>query len=157
LRCPFCANDNTRVIDSRLAVDGDQVRRRRKCECCGERFTSYEVAELTMPAVVKSDNAREAFDDKKLRGGMLRALEKRPVATEHIESAIIHIKKNILNCANREISSSLLGDIVMNELRQLDAVAYIRFASVYLSFNDLNEFREIIDRLEKDPLYSRTS
>ena len=157
MRCPFCADENTRVIDSRLAVDGDQVRRRRQCECCGERFTSYEVAELTMPAVVKSDNAREAFDDKKLRGGMLRALEKRPVATEHIESAIIHIKKNILNRANREISSSLLGDIVMDELRQLDAVAYIRFASVYLSFNDLNEFREIIDRLEKDPRHTNRS
>jgi transcriptional repressor NrdR len=151
LRCPFCVNEITRVIDSRLAVDGDQVRRRRQCERCGERFTSYEVAELAMPSVVKSDNAREAFSEMKLRGGMLRALEKRPVATENIESSIIHIKKNIRNRATREIASSLLGDIVMDELRKLDAVAYIRFASVYLSFNDLNEFREIINRLEKDP------
>lgn len=139
------------MIDSRLAADGDQVRRRRKCGACGERFTSYEAAELTMPPVVKSDSARETFNEPKLRSGMLRALEKRPVATEEVESAIIRIKKNILSRGEREISSSLLGDIVMDELRALDDVAYIRFASVYLSFNDLNEFREVIDRLEKDP------
>ena len=151
MRCPFCSDLNTRVIDSRLAADGDQVRRRRKCGACGERFTSYEAAELTMPPVVKSDSAREAFNEPKLRGGMLRALEKRPVATEEVESAIIRIKKNILSRGEREISSSLLGDIVMDELRTLDDVAYIRFASVYLSFNDLNEFREVIDRLEKEP------
>ena len=151
MRCPFCSDLNTRVIDSRLAADGDQVRRRRKCAACGERFTSYEAAELTMPPVVKSDSAREAFNETKLRGGMLRALEKRPVATEEVESAIIRIKKNILSRGEREISSSLLGDIVMDELRTLDDVAYIRFASVYLSFNDLNEFREVIDRLEKEP------
>ena len=150
MRCPFCSDINTRVIDSRLAADGDQVRRRRKCAGCGERFTTYEAAELNMPPVVKSDNAREAFSETKLRGGMLRALEKRPVATEEIESAIIRIKKNILSRGEREITSSLLGDIVMDELRKLDDVAYIRFASVYLSFNDLNEFREVIDRLEKD-------
>ncbi len=150
MRCPFCSDISTRVIDSRLAADGDQVRRRRKCAGCGERFTTYEVAELNMPPVVKSNNAREAFSEIKLRGGMLRALEKRPVATEEIESAIIRIKKNILSRGEREITSSLLGDIVMDELRKLDDVAYIRFASVYLSFNDLNEFRELIDRLEKD-------
>lgn len=151
MRCPFCSDLNTRVIDSRLAADGDQVRRRRKCAACGERFTTYEAAELTMPPVVKSDNARESFNETKLRGGMLRALEKRPVATEEVESAIIRIKKNILSRGEREISSILLGDIVMDELRTLDDVAYIRFASVYLSFNDLNEFREVIDRLEKEP------
>ncbi len=151
MRCPFCSDVNTRVIDSRLAADGDQVRRRRKCAGCGERFTSYEAAELTMPPVVKSDDAREAFNETKLRGGMQRALEKRPVATEEVESAIIRIKKTVLSRGDREISSSLLGDIVMDELRKLDDVAYIRFASVYLSFNDLSEFREVIDRLEKEP------
>lgn len=150
MRCPFCSDLNTRVIDSRLAADGDQVRRRRKCGACGERFTSYEAAELTMPTVVKSDNAREAFNEPKLRGGMLRALEKRPVATDEVESAIIRIKKKILSRGEREISSSLMGDFVMDELHKLDDVAYIRFASVYLSFNDLSEFRDVINRLEKE-------
>jgi len=150
LRCPFCSDLNTRVIDSRLAADGDQVRRRRKCGACGERFTTYEAAELTMPPVVKSDNAREAFNEPKLRGGMLRALEKRPVATDEVESAIIRIKKKILSRGEREISSSLMGDFVMDELHKLDDVAYIRFASVYLSFNDLSEFRDVINRLEKE-------
>ena len=150
MRCPFCSDLNTRVIDSRLAADGDQVRRRRKCGACGERFTTYEAAELTMPPVVKSDNAREAFNEPKLRGGMLRALEKRPVATDEVESAIIRIKKKILSRGEREISSSLMGDFVMDELHKLDDVAYIRFASVYLSFNDLSEFRDVINRLEKE-------
>lgn len=151
MHCPFCSNVSTRVIDSRLAADGDQVRRRRKCSDCGERFTSYEAAELSMPPVVKSDHARERFNENKLRSGLLRALEKRPVPTENVESAIIRIKKTILRQADREISSSIIGDIVMDELRQLDDVAYIRFASVYLSFNDLNEFRDVINRLEKEP------
>lgn len=151
MRCPFCSDVNTRVIDSRLAADGEQVRRRRKCAACGERFTSYEAAELSMPPIVKSDNAREAFNEAKLCSGLSRALEKRPVPTEKVESAIIRIKKTILRRADREISSSIIGEIVMDELRKLDDVAYIRFASVYLSFNDLSEFREVIDRLEKEP------
>lgn len=148
MRCPFCGTEDTRVIDSRLASDGDQVRRRRRCKSCDERFTTYEAAELTMPTIVKSDDARQPFQEDKLRGGMMRALEKRPVSTDQVEAALIRIKKKMLALGEREISSALLGELVMEELIALDDVAYIRFASVYLSFNDLSEFSEVIQRLE---------
>jgi transcriptional repressor NrdR len=148
MRCPFCGAEDTRVIDSRLASDGDQVRRRRRCNACDERFTTYEAAELTMPTIVKSDDARQSFQEDKLRGGMQRALEKRPVSTDQVEAALIRIKKRMLALGEREISSALLGELVMEELIALDDVAYIRFASVYLSFNDLSEFSEVIQRLE---------
>ncbi|HRJ52456.1 MAG TPA: transcriptional regulator NrdR [Candidatus Thiothrix moscowensis] len=151
MRCPFCGADDTRVVDSRLANDGDQVRRRRRCVACDERFTTYEVAELTMPRVIKSNDAREPFNDDKLRGGIMRALEKRPVTIEEIEAALSHIRKKILISGEREVPSSMIGELVMDELRGLDEVAYVRFASVYRRFDDIDEFRNMIERLESDP------
>ncbi|RFA27012.1 transcriptional regulator NrdR [Alkalilimnicola ehrlichii] len=149
MRCPFCHAQDTRVIDSRLASEGDQVRRRRECGACGERFTTYENAELIMPRLVKSDGTREPFDERKLRTGMLRALEKRPVATEAVEAAINRIKKRLQASGEREVPSRQLGEWVMDELRELDQVAYVRFASVYRSFEDVSAFREVIEGLEK--------
>lgn len=150
MRCPFCGADDTRVIDSRLANDGDQVRRRRRCESCGERFTTFEVAELTMPRVIKSNNTREPFNEDKLRSGILRALEKRPVTLEQIESALGRIRKKVLISGEREVTSAVIGELALEELRQLDEVAYVRFASVYRRFNDIAEFRQMIERLERD-------
>lgn len=148
MRCPFCHAQDTRVIDSRLASDGDQVRRRRECSACGERFTTYEGAELVMPRLVKSDGIREPFNEQKLRTGMLRALEKRPVPTEAVEEAINRIKKRLQASAEREVPARELGEWVMDELRELDQVAYVRFASVYRSFQDVSAFREVIEGLE---------
>ncbi|MGL4185966.1 MAG: transcriptional regulator NrdR [Thiotrichaceae bacterium] len=150
MRCPFCGADDTRVVDSRLADEGDQVRRRRRCVACDERFTTYEIAELTMPRVIKSNDGREPFNDDKLRSGIMRALEKRPVAIDRIEAAISRIRKKILLGGEREVSSAIIGELVMDELRQLDEVAYVRFASVYRRFNDIEEFRSMIDGLESD-------
>ena len=144
MRCPFCGADDTRVVDSRLADEGDQVRRRRRCVACDERFTTYEIAELTMPRVIKSNDGREPFNDDKLRSGIMRALEKRPVAIDRIEAAISRIRKKILLGGEREVSSAIIGDLVMDELRQLDEVAYVRFASVYRSFQDVSEFSDAI-------------
>jgi transcriptional repressor NrdR len=151
MRCPFCGALDTRVIDSRLSQDGDQVRRRRACMECRERFTTYEAAELNLPRVIKNNGSREPFREDKLRAGMLRALEKRPVGSDRIEAAISRIKKRLLARGEREVSSREIGEIVMQELGSLDHVAYVRFASVYRSFEDVNEFREVIDRLEKQP------
>lgn len=151
MRCPFCGAQETRVIDSRLSQEGDQVRRRRECTECRERFTTFELAELNMPRVVKSNNNREPFREEKLRAGILRALEKRPVGSDQIEAAINRIKKKLLACGEREIPSRLIGESVMAELAHLDHVAYVRFASVYRSFQDINEFRAVIDRLEHEP------
>jgi transcriptional repressor NrdR len=139
------------VIDSRLSQEGDQVRRRRECGECKERFTTYETAELNLPRVIKSDGSREPFREDKLRAGMLRALEKRPVGSDRIEAAINRIKKRLLARGEREVPSRLIGENVMQELGSLDHVAYVRFASVYRSFQDVNEFREVIDRLEQQP------
>lgn len=150
MRCPFCGAPDTRVIDSRLANDGDQVRRRRECAECGERFTTYESVELSLPRVVKSDGNREHFNEDKLRTGMMRALEKRPVSTEDIESAISNIKRNLMRSGEREVPSRRIGELVMDALRELDHVAYIRFASVYRSFEDVEAFRKLIERLESD-------
>lgn len=151
MRCPFCGAQDTRVIDSRLSQEGDQVRRRRECSECRERFTTYESAELNLPRVVKSNGSREPFREEKLRSGMLRALEKRPVGSDRIEAAINHIKKRLLARGEREVPSRLVGENVMHELAGLDDVAYVRFASVYRSFQDVNEFREVIDHLERQP------
>lgn len=151
MRCPFCAAEDTKVIDSRLANEGDQVRRRRECLTCSERFTTFESAELHMPKIVKSSGERELFQEEKLRSGIVRALEKRPVDTEAIEAAINHIKHQIRSTGEREVPSRSLGEWVINELRELDQVAYVRFASVYRSFEDINEFREEIDRLQREP------
>jgi transcriptional repressor NrdR len=141
----------TKVIDSRLASEGDQVRRRRECLDCTERFTTYEQAELVLPRVIKSNGNREPFREDKLRAGMLRALEKRPVDIERIETAIGSIKRDLLARGEREIEARVIGERVMHQLREMDHVAYIRFASVYLSFEDVNAYREVIDRLEKEP------
>lgn len=149
MHCPFCGADDTKVIDSRLVADGAQVRRRRECNACGERFTTFETAELVMPRVVKSDGKREPFDDAKLRAGLMRALEKRPVSMEDLEAAVTRITHRLRATGEREIPSREIGELVMEELRQLDTVAYVRFASVYRSFQDISEFREEVERLEK--------
>ena len=150
MHCPFCSAEDTKVIDSRLVAEGGQVRRRRECLSCQERFTTYELAELLMPRVIKSDDTREPFDEGKLRSGLLRALEKRPVDMERIEEAISHIKHELRATGEREVTSRMIGEQVMRQLRELDEVAYVRFASVYRSFQDLSEFRAELDRLEKN-------
>jgi len=151
MRCPFCGALDTKVIDSRLSGEGEQVRRRRECLVCKERFTTYEGAELNLPRVVKSDGTREPFDARKLASGMSRALEKRPVGTEQVDAALGSIRRKLLARGEREVSSREIGDLVMDELRGLDQVAYVRFASVYRSFQDVNAFREEIERLERQP------
>ena len=151
MRCPFCGAEDTKVIDSRLANEGDSVRRRRECLTCAERFTTFETAELAMPRVVKQDGTRESFNEEKMRNGITRALEKRPVDTEAIEAAVNRIKNTLRGKGDREIPSRLIGECVMNALADLDQVAYIRFASVYRSFEDVSAFREVIERLEKEP------
>lgn len=156
MRCPFCGAQDTRVIDSRLSHEGDQVRRRRECAECRERFTTYEQAELSLPRVIKSNGNREPFREDKLRAGMLRALEKRPVGTDRIEAAIDRIKKRLMAKGEREVPSRLIGASVMQELSSMDHVAYVRFASVYRSFQDVNEFREVIEDLERRPEAERS-
>jgi len=148
VHCPFCNNEDTKVIDSRLAGEGQQVRRRRECEKCGERFTTFETAELVMPRIVKNDGSREPYDEQKLRMGMTRALEKRPVSTEAMEAALARIIHRLQVSGEREIKSRQIGDWMMEELKNLDEVAYVRFASVYRRFQDVNEFREEIERLQ---------
>lgn len=148
MRCPFCSDMDTRVIDSRLVGEGDQIRRRRECTKCSERFTTYESAELNYPRIIKSDGRREPFNEDKLRGGILRALEKRPVEMERIEIAISHIEHTLRATGEREVKSRKLGDWVMEQLRNMDQVAYVRFASVYRSFEDVRAFLEEIERLE---------
>lgn len=147
MQCPFCGADDTKVIDSRLVAGGDQVRRRRECFTCSERFTTYETAELIMPRIIKSDGTREPFNEQKLRAGIQRSLEKRPVSIEQIEATISQIKHALRGTGEREVTSKLVGETVMDFLRQLDQVAFVRFASVYRSFQDLDEFRAEIDRL----------
>jgi len=149
MHCPFCRADDTKVIDSRLVAEGEQVRRRRECTQCGERFTTFETAELWMPRLVKRDGSRVPFDEEKLRNGMQRALEKRPVSVEQIETAISQMKHKLRALGEREIESLLLGEMVMEQLKELDEIAYIRFASVYRHFQDLDQFREEIERLAK--------
>jgi len=149
MRCPFCSDQETRVIDSRLADEGSQVRRRRECMRCKERFTTYESAELSLPAIIKRDHSREPFQEQKLRAGMQRALEKRPVGSNAMEAAITRIKKSLMTMGEREIPARQLGGMVMQELSVLDHVAYVRFASVYRSFQDVSEFTEVIEGLKK--------
>jgi transcriptional repressor NrdR len=149
MRCPFCGARDTKVVDSRLAAEGDQVRRRRKCEACGERFTTFESAELNFPRVIKRDGTRVPFDAQKLQSGMMRALEKRPVSTAQVDAALARISRQLVSSGEGEISSRRIGELVMEELRGLDQVAYVRFASVYRKFEDVNAFREEIERLER--------
>lgn len=147
MHCPFCAALETKVIDSRLVADGDQVRRRRECISCAERFTTYETAELVMPKLIKSSGHRVPFDEDKLRAGIMRSLEKRPVSVEQVETMISQIKHNLRATGEREVSSRLVGEAVMEQLKLADQVAFVRFASVYRSFQDLEEFRAEIDKL----------
>lgn len=151
MHCPFCRQADTKVIDSRLVADGAQVRRRRECQQCHERFTTFETAELLMPSIIKQDGTREPFDEQKLRHGLRKALEKRPVSVESIEATINALKQELQATGEREVKSRFVGEKVMDALRELDGVAYVRFASVYRSFQDISEFRQEIDRLEKDP------
>jgi transcriptional repressor NrdR len=147
MHCPFCSHPETKVIDSRLSGEGRQVRRRRECLDCEERFTTFETAELVLPRLVKRDRAREPFDEGKLRAGMVRALERRPVSAEAIEESVARIIHTMQTLGEREVASRVVGELVMDELRDLDEVAFVRFASVYRSFQDVTEFQEEINRL----------
>lgn len=148
MHCPFCGTQDTKVIDSRLVDEGAQVRRRRECLSCQERITTFETAELSLPRVVKRDGERCVFDVEKLRAGMLRSLEKRPVKTVEVDAAMNRILKQVRGSGEREISSQTLGEWVMQELRSMDQVAYVRFASVYRSFQDIQAFHEEIQKLQ---------
>jgi transcriptional repressor NrdR len=149
VHCPFCAHEETKVTDSRLAGGGAQIRRRRECLSCGERFTTFESAELVMPLVVKSDQSREPFDVAKLRAGMERALQKRPVSSEALEEAVGRICHKLRSMGEREVPSRALGELVMDQLHQLDEVAYVRFASVYRSFQDVEAFQREVEQLHR--------
>ncbi|NRB70853.1 MAG: transcriptional repressor NrdR [Xanthomonadales bacterium] len=149
--CPLCNHPETRVVDSRLTRDGMQIRRRRECLNCNNRFNTFEAPELKAPRIIKSDGVREAFSEAKLRKGMLLALEKRPVETREVERAIRRLLRDISGVEDAEIPSSLLGEWVMRELRDLDQVAYVRFASVYRRFEDVQAFRDLIEGLEQAP------
>jgi transcriptional repressor NrdR len=155
MKCPFCGADDTQVIDSRVNDEGDAIRRRRRCTQCDKRFTTYETADLQLPQVVKQNGTREEFKRDKLRSSFTRALHKRPVPTEYVDRAIEHIVQKILARGEREVSSRDLGEIVMQELKLMDKVAYIRFASVYRSFQDVDDFSDVIRDLDK-PAKSRT-
>ena len=147
--CPFCNHEETKVIDSRLAGEGRQIRRRRQCTKCRERFTTFESAELVMPRLIKNDNTRQPFDEEKLRYSMVRALEKRPVPADEFEQAVGHLVHKLRTMGEREVPSRLVGELVMEELRKLDEIAYVRFASVYRRFQDVTEFQDEIERLQE--------
>ena len=150
MHCPLCHHDDTRVIDSRVAEDGSTVRRRRECPQCGERFNTFESVEIKLPAIVKSDGRRESFDDHKLRVGIERALQKRPVASDALDNVVREVIRQLRAVNEREVHSRLIGEWVMTELKRLDQVAYVRFASVYRRFEDVQAFREEIEKLERD-------
>jgi transcriptional repressor NrdR len=151
MHCPFCSAEDTKVVDSRLSEEGDSVRRRRECLSCHERFTTYERAELRMPQIIKSDERREAFNEDKLRNGLTHALQKRSVESEAIEALIGRVRHKLISAGEREIQSRQLGEWVMRELKDLDPVGYIRFASVYRSFEDLEAFTEELEMLLNEP------
>ena len=144
MRCPYCEHDDTQVIDSRVTDDGDSVRRRRRCMACDKRFTTYERPELAMPSVVKKDGSRVDYDSAKLRASMMLALRKRPVSVDQVDAAIERIEEKLLASGAREVPSTRLGELVMRELKRIDKVAYVRFASVYRSFEDVDEFQKLI-------------
>ncbi len=151
MHCPFCDHQETKVVDSRLASEGSQVRRRRECLNCAERFTTFESAELVMPHLIKRDESRVPYDAVKLRTSFLRALEKRPVSTEIVDASMARVEHRLHTVGERELPSREIGEWVMEELRNIDHVAYVRYASVYRSFQDVNAFREEINRLEQKP------
>ncbi len=144
MHCPFCQHVDTRVIDSRVSEDGATIRRRRECEACGERFNTFETAELKLPSVVKGDDRREPFDETKLRTGFMRALQKRPVGSDQVDAAVRAVVEELRRSSEREVPSLRIGELVMRELKRIDKVAYVRFASVYRSFEDVDEFRQLI-------------
>jgi transcriptional repressor NrdR len=149
MKCPFCSHAETQVVETRVAEDGDFVRRRRQCSACEKRFTTYERPDVTYPAVVKKDGRRIDFERAKLLASMNLALRKRPVSTEQVDSAIERIEEKLLNLGVREIPSTRIGELVMRELKKLDKVAYVRFASVYRSFEDIDEFRALVDEVKR--------
>jgi transcriptional repressor NrdR len=149
MKCPFCKHDDTQVVDSRVSEEGDSIRRRRRCPACDKRFTTYETVELRMPQIVKSNGYREEFKEDKLRTGFKRALHKRPVSAELLEEAVERVKHRLLSLGEREVDSRRIGEMVMKELYKLDKVAYIRFASVYRSFQDVDDFRDAIKEVQK--------
>jgi transcriptional repressor NrdR len=144
MRCPYCSHHETQVVETRESDEGDVIRRRRRCQKCDKRFTTYERAEIALPAVVKKDGARAEFDPAKMRGSMMLALRKRPVSVEQVDAAIERIQDKLLSSGARELPSARLGELVMRELKRMDKVAYVRFASVYRSFEDVDEFRQLI-------------
>ncbi len=148
MKCPFCSSFDTQVIDSRVSEEGDTIRRRRRCTACDRRFTTYERVELVMPAVVKRNGTRVEFDVNKLRGSLNLALRKRPVSTEDVDAAVARVQERLLVSGLREVGTGYLGELVMSELKKLDQVAYVRFASVYKSFEDIGEFVKAIDEIK---------
>jgi transcriptional repressor NrdR len=149
MKCPFCGADDTQVVDSRVSEEGDSIRRRRRCAACDKRFTTYETVELRLPQVVKANGTREEYDEEKLRTGFSRALHKRPVPTEYVDAAVERITQKMLSLGEREIASRRIGELVMRELYKVDKVAYIRFASVYKDFQDVDDFRDVIKEVGK--------
>ena len=149
MKCPYCKTENTGVVDSRLSEDGDSVRRRRECQECGKRFTTYERVELQMPMIVKQNGNRAAYDREKIRTGFMRALHKRPVPTEYVDGAINRIEQKVLALGEREVASRVVGEMVMRELKKKDDVAYIRFASVYEDFQRVDDFRDAIQQVKR--------
>ena len=155
MKCPFCGSADTQVIDSRVSEPGDSIRRRRRCQQCQKRFTTYETVELRLPQVVKTNGSRSDFDADRIRVGFARALHKRPVPTEYVDAAIDRIVQQVLSLGEREIPSRQIGEMVMDELYKLDKVAYIRFASVYRSFEDVDDFRDVIQEVEPPSLFKK--
>ena len=151
MKCPFCGSLDTQVIDSRANDAGDAIRRRRRCAACDKRFTTWETAELRPPQIVKTNGTREDFSETKLREGFRRALHKRPVPTELVDAAVDRIRQRLLTLGEREVPAREVGELVMNELKKLDKIAYIRFASVYKSFKDPDDFRDVLEDLEQAP------
>ena len=150
MRCPYCQHEETQVMDTRASDEGDSIRRRRRCGHCDKRFTTYERIELTMPVIVKKNGSRSEFEHSKLRGSLMLALRKRPVSADAVDAAIHRIEEKLLSSGEREINSGQIGELVMRELKRLDKIAYIRFASVYRSFEDVAEFRDAIDEIDID-------
>ena len=157
MHCPFCQAQDTKVIDSRLVGDGSQIRRRRECELCQARFTTFETADLALPRIIKSDGERQPFNGTKLKAGMLRALEKRPLSSEEVDAVFGNVLTQIRQLGEREIPSRMLGEIVMKSLKSVDQVAYVRFASVYRDFQDIEEFAQEISTLSKEKKRSKTT
>tara|TARA_A100001011_G_C14172647_1_gene783233 strand:- start:527 stop:1006 length:480 start_codon:yes stop_codon:yes gene_type:complete len=157
MHCPFCQAQDTKVIDSRLVGDGTQIRRRRECELCKARFTTFETADLALPRIIKSDGERQPFNGTKLKAGMLRALEKRPLSSEEVDALFGNVLTQIRQLGEREIPSRMLGEIVMKSLKSVDQVAYVRFASVYRDFQDIEEFAQEISTLSKEKKRSKTT